>query len=134
MTIAVPEELFNIERILDKLTAYAIPNMNFWNLAEIAIIAQTTEDAMLVADRLRSKISHKFNLVCYTQKEVNILDKIRGRTRGMVIMAERLLLGTEIIDALEISLAHICAMCDDGYSPMPRDLFVDLDGNPFLKK
>ena len=131
--ITVPADLKGVLAIVDKLANYCLPHISTWNNIEIDIIANDKSDAQLVADKMLGDVSTRFELVAMGCKEANAVERY-GQSRGMVIMAEKVPLGTETIDNLQLSMAFIIAMCDHNYTPTVDDLFVDLEGKPFYKK
>jgi hypothetical protein len=69
---------------------------------------------------------------------MDLLDmtQLRGRTRAMVVITDRLSIGTTQFRSLDMSLltvaATIASYNDEEFSPGTNGLIVDMEGKPFF--
>ncbi len=128
MAITVPD-LSAVVNLTSKVASMQVPA--YWNV-DITIIGAVKSDAVQVVSALRAHVPMKLTITAFGIEDTRNPNNIRGIIRGLVIVTDKLALGSTTINHLISSLSTVRAYIKTTFRS-EESLFVNLDGSDFFK-
>lgn len=105
----------------------------------ISVVAMSLEDAFKVSRAVEARADSRYFFESFDYQTANKRELVRGRTRAMVIITDKIALGSDVIASFKMSLLAMTASCctyvgEPDFRPISDDFIVDIEGNPFFKR
>lgn len=119
--------------------APALNYMTHYTSVHISTVAYDIVDAVALARMLEPRTDKRFEYEPLTQEMFKDVTRIKGKTRALVIMTDKITLSSESILSLKYSLLTTSATCcsyvgPGDFMPISEDFIVDMEGKPFYKR
>lgn len=129
---------FNLDPLVSLANKVA-PSFNYVNgMVLIAVVSMELDTSIKLGRMLEARVDPRYCFESFDYRMANEVKLVRGRTRALVIMTDRIALGTEAITSFRNSLMTVSIVCcsyvgEPDFKPIANDFIVDMDANTFYK-